>query len=223
MRVICAASERGSKLAHSKACIWSAVACYRLRLAKLASPSPYGRHRRTESASPRAVRLCYRTRSDAQGVEIGDFAGPRQQAAATQGASKLAHSKILCQELLHQTAADVGQAEIAPLKPVGELRVVEPHQVEDRGMQVVHVHRVLNHVVAEFVRRADRDPFPDSCACQPHREGAGVMVAAQKARVVPLLVHWSTPELAAPYHQRRLEQPALAKIADQRGGGAIGL
>src|SRR4030095_13310455 len=49
------------------------------------------------------------------------------------------------------------------------------------------------------------------------------MVAAREARVVPLLIHWSAPKLAAPYHQRRLEQPALAKIADQRGGGAVGL
>ena len=53
-----------SGLRQQVACLWSAVACYRLGLAKLASP----------------------------------FAGSnsmlaRQQAAASQGASKLAHSK----------------------------------------------------------------------------------------------------------------------------------
>jgi hypothetical protein len=53
---------------------WSAVACSRLGLAKLASPFPRGSSRSAHRWSPL-------------------ISQERQQAAATQGASKLAHSK----------------------------------------------------------------------------------------------------------------------------------
>src|SRR5689334_13499171 len=43
------------------------------------------------------------------------------------------------QELRHDLAADVGQAEIAALETVGQLRVIEAEEVQDRGVQVVDV------------------------------------------------------------------------------------
>ncbi len=46
---------------------------------------------------------------------------------------------------------DVGQAEVAALEPVGQLRVVDAEQVQDRGLEVVDVDRVLGDVVAEVV------------------------------------------------------------------------
>ena len=36
-------------------------------------------------------------------------------------------------------AAHVGQAEIAPLEAIRQPRVVEPQQVQDRGLQVVRM------------------------------------------------------------------------------------
>ena len=54
----------------------------------------------------------------------------------------------------------VGQAVVAALEAVGQLRVVEAEQVQDRGLQVVDVDLVLGDAEAEFVGLAVRDTRP---------------------------------------------------------------
>ena len=46
---------------------------------------------------------------------------------------------------------DVGEAEVAALEAVGQLRVVEAEQVQDRRLQVVDVDLVLDGGEAELV------------------------------------------------------------------------
>ena len=41
---------------------------------------------------------------------------------------------------------DVGQPEVAAAVAVGEPLVIDAHQVEDRGMEVVHMHVVLDRL-----------------------------------------------------------------------------
>ena len=53
---------------------------------------------------------------------------------------------------------DIGQAEVAALVAVGQARVVDPQEVEDGGVQVVDVDRVLDDVVGEVVGLAVGDP-----------------------------------------------------------------
>src|SRR5262249_52298961 len=50
------------------------------------------------------------------------------------------------EQLRDDPSADVGEAEVAALEAVGQPRVVEAEQVQDRGMIVVDVHRVLDDV-----------------------------------------------------------------------------
>ena len=49
----------------------------------------------------------------------------------------------------------VGQPEIAALELVGQPGVVDPQQVQDRGVQVVDLDRVVDDVVGEVVGLAD--------------------------------------------------------------------
>ena len=63
----------------------------------------------------------------------------------------LHRSPALCQYPLHDFARDVGQAEVAALELVGQLFVVDTESVQHRRLQVVHVHRVLDDVVAVIV------------------------------------------------------------------------
>ena len=51
----------------------------------------------------------------------------------------------------------VGQAEIAALEAEREFGVVEAEEMQERGVQVVDVHPILDRVEAEFVGRAERD------------------------------------------------------------------
>ena len=101
--------------------------------------------------------------------------------------------------------ADVGQAEVAALEAVGQLRVVEAEEVEDRGLEVVDVDAVLdgrkpNSSVAPRIR-----PGFDAAAGHPHREGVDVVVAAD---VLADLAHRRAAELAPPDDQRLVEQAA---------------
>ena len=51
---------------------------------------------------------------------------------------------MLPEQLGDDVAADVGQPGIAPAEPEGQLGVVDPQQVQDRGLNVVYVNGVLH-------------------------------------------------------------------------------
>ena len=63
----------------------------------------------------------------------------------------------LRQNLRHHIPADVRQPEMAALELVGQLLVVDAQAVQDRGVQVVDVDRVVDDVVAEVVGLAVGD------------------------------------------------------------------
>ncbi len=65
----------------------------------------------------------------------------------------------LGEDVLDDRAVHVGQAEVAALEAVGQPLVVDAQAVQDRGVQVVDVDRLLGDVVAEVVGLAvDRCP-----------------------------------------------------------------
>ena len=55
------------------------------------------------------------------------------------------------QDRLDDLPVHVGQAEVAALEVVGQPGVVDPQQMQDRGVQVVDVDGVLDDVVGEVV------------------------------------------------------------------------
>ena len=56
------------------------------------------------------------------------------------------------QQVANDPAVDVGEPEVAALVMMRESLVIEPHLVQQRRLQVVDVHRVLDHVVPQLVR-----------------------------------------------------------------------
>ena len=107
----------------------------------------------------------------------------------------------------HVLRLDTGQAEFESLPAVGQLFVVEPQAMQNGGLQVVDVDRILHRVKAEFVGRAVGDPRLDAAAGQPHGECLRVMVSAQFAAQGGIrLDHRRTAELPAPNHQRFVKQ-----------------
>ena len=91
----------------------------------------------------------------------------------------------LGQQFFDDRAADVGEAEVAALEAVGELRVVEAQQVQQRGVQIVDVDAVFDDVEAEVVGSAEREARLDAAAGHPIGEGVGMMVAAVVAALRP--------------------------------------
>ena len=78
--------------------------------------------------------------------------------------------------LVNHPAADVGQAVIASLESVGELFVIDSHQVQNRGVQIVDMYGILCRVVAEVIRLTDRRTASDTATSHPNGEGILVMV-----------------------------------------------
>ena len=127
------------------------------------------------------------------------------------------------EDRLDDLAVHVGQAEVAALEAVGQPGVLDPQQVQDRGVEVVDLDRVLDDVVGEVVGLAVDEARLDAAAGQPDREAARVMVAAV-IRGGELALRVDRPaELAAPDDQRVVEQPALLEVLDECGGGLVGV
>ena len=64
----------------------------------------------------------------------------------------------------------VAEAKVAAGIAVGELLVVESEQVQDGGVKVVDVNRLVDGAKAELVRRPVDEAALDAAAGEPHRE-----------------------------------------------------
>src|SRR5690348_2712002 len=63
--------------------------------------------------------------------------------------------------------AHVGQPEMTALEFVSQFGVIDAQAVEHRGVQIVHVHAILDHVVAEVVRLSMREAAFHAASCHP--------------------------------------------------------
>src|SRR5213596_706438 len=60
-------------------------------------------------------------------------------------------SAALRDDLTGDVATHVGESKIAAAVSVGQLLVIDPHQVQEGGMQIMDVHRVLDSGVANLI------------------------------------------------------------------------
>src|SRR5687767_9765863 len=106
---------------------------------------------------------------------------------------------------------------------ISETAVIDPQEVEHRGVEIVHVYAALVDVVAEVVGAAMDVAGFDPAAGHPDRKTARMMIApVDAARSAALRVDGAA-ELAAPDHQGVVEEPALGQIDHQRRRAAIAL
>ena len=68
---------------------------------------------------------------------------------------------------LDHFSVNVRQAEIATLEPKRKLLVIDAKAVQDRGIEIVHVHGIADHVVTEIVGLADLDSRLDAATGKP--------------------------------------------------------
>ena len=60
----------------------------------------------------------------------------------------------LCQNALDDFALHVGQAAFEAVVVKGQSLMLQPEQVQDRRVKIMHRHTILRGLVAEFIRRA---------------------------------------------------------------------
>src|SRR5262245_4504441 len=93
--------------------------------------------------------------------------------------------------------------------------------MEQRGVEVVDVHRILDDVVTVVVGGAVRDARLEPAPRRPERKTTAMMIAAViGCRQRALAVHGAA-ELASPDDERVVEQAALLEILDERRGRLI--
>ena len=61
----------------------------------------------------------------------------------------------------------VGEAVVAALMRVGQLAMVQSQRVQQRGVQIVNTHHVLDRSITEIVRGPMDMPFLETTAGEP--------------------------------------------------------
>src|SRR5262249_20652237 len=97
---------------------------------------------------------------------------------------------------------NIGEAEIAAAVAESQALVIQAHQVENSGVQVVVVHAVLDGAVTELVRGAVDMAALDAAAGQPHGKAQAMVIAS------PALRGRCAAKLAAPDHQSIVKKSA---------------
>jgi hypothetical protein len=97
---------------------------------------------------------------------------------------------------MYHLAMDIGETEVATLESVGELRVIEAEQMENRRVQVVNMDRVASDVESKIIGRAVRIAALHAAASHPHAEAPVVVIPT----IVAALYHWRAAEFTAPNH-----------------------
>ena len=98
-------------------------------------------------------------------------------------------------------AVDVGEAKVATGVAEGKFFVVQAKQVQDGGVEVVHVEFVFNGLISPFVGGAVGIAGTNAAAGQPNGESLRIVIAP-----VVVLREGSASEFAAPPDEGVLEQ-----------------
>src|SRR5437773_5331230 len=84
----------------------------------------------------------------------------------------------LCENRSNHFAVHIRQTIVAPLETIGQFRVIEPEEVKNRRVQIVHVNFVFHRVEAEVICLAIDDAGLDPAPGEPHGVAVRMMVAA---------------------------------------------
>ena len=110
-----------------------------------------------------------------------------------------------------------------PLKSISEPLVVNPQTMEDCCVQVMHVNRVPDDIVAVIVRLTVFDSRTHAAAREPRGKTAAVMVTAVVVFGKFTLAIDGPTEFTSPDYQRLVEHSSLLEVMDQGCGWLIGI
>lgn len=107
---------------------------------------------------------------------------------------------------------------VTTLESERQLRVIKAQEVQDRGVQVVHMHGVLNCIESQIVRLTVDQSTLEPTPCHPNTEGSIVVIAT----VIASLDHRCAAELAPPDDQGIVEHPETLEVFDKCRTGSVG-
>ena len=105
---------------------------------------------------------------------------------------------------------DVGQPIIASLEPISQPLVVNPQQMQQRGIQIVHMDRIAGNIESQFIGFAVDVSCLDATPGQPYRIGPIVMIPAVAGSFA--LHHRCASEFPTPNDKCVVEKTLLLEI-----------
>jgi hypothetical protein len=134
-------------------------------------------------------------------------------------------------QVVHNMAVHVGEAEITTLMAVREALVIDAEQMQDRGIEVVDMHGArrpfvfvglglhrcaigVGDVVAVIIGLSVSDACFDAASSHPNREAAWVMVATVVLGRQFALAIGRTTEFATPNDQRIVQHATTLEVFD---------
>src|SRR6266851_5847220 len=84
--------------------------------------------------------------------------------------------RALRNDVVDDLPRDIRQTEVATAGAIGKFRVVDAHEVEDGGVDVMDVHRLVHHLPPEVIGRSIGHAALDASAGEPHAEAVRVVV-----------------------------------------------
>ena len=101
----------------------------------------------------------------------------------------------------------IGQAKVAALIRKRQPSVVDTKAIQYRGVEIVHVDRLFNDIVAELVGAAVNDSRLYSATREPHAKATPVVIATVVVFHAALAINGPT-ELTAPDDESIVKQTA---------------
>ena len=80
------------------------------------------------------------------------------------------------QYILHHVSMDICKSKVPAIEPIGQSLMINPAEVQNRGMKVVKMARVLHRPITERVGFSIMNPTPYSTPGKPSGEGVRIMV-----------------------------------------------
>src|ERR1700722_15954693 len=114
-----------------------------------------------------------------------------------------------------------GKFLVQSLKLESKLLVIDTQQMKQRGVEIAHVHRIANGVVAVLVRLTVGNSPVRAAARQPNGEAARMMIPPVVGFGKAALTVNRAPELPAPDHERIVQHATSLQIGHEGIAGTI--
>src|SRR5678815_1235102 len=130
----------------------------------------------------------------------------------------------VAQNLFHHAARfGVGDALFLAIVKIDQLGMIEPEQVQERGMVIVRTHGIDDRLVAKFVRGPVDRPALKAASRDPRTEALSIMVPSRLLGGAMIFRDGQPSNLTAPMNDGRVQEAARLEVLYQRRGRLIGL
>ena len=137
---------------------------------------------------------------------------------------KLTHASAghLRNHIRDHFAMHIGQARVAALEAVGQLFVIESHQMQNRRLQVMRRDFIFDNTETQFVGLAVVVTAFDTAASHPHRKAIREVIAAEDiAGGRASFSERRAAKFTAADDQSVLEQSTLLQVFDECSDGLV--